>query len=82
MEGGYGLLNPSGSARELMRRDTQIGRRRSWLVEGGAEPVMSQRDDYVRVRHAMANSWAGLAWQREAPARRWLMVQDPHCRNA
>ncbi|QSX78802.1 ArnT family glycosyltransferase [Agrilutibacter solisilvae] len=79
---GYALLNPSSSARDLMARvDRTLGPRNELGLVAWKEQnlLMSPRPTTT---FGFVVPWGeqlkrGMAWQRLAPERRWLLVQDP-----
>ncbi len=79
---GYPLLNDSGSAAGLMR---SVGQR----LDAGAElGLVAWKEQNLLMADRPAQDFGfkvpwdeqlrrGVAWQAQAPARRWLLVQEP-----
>lgn len=79
---GYPLLNPSSSAREVMQ---QARARIGTEAELG---LVAWKEQNLLMSEPMATTFGfvvpwpeqlrrGIAWQAQAPARRWLLVQQP-----
>ncbi|MFC7300609.1 ArnT family glycosyltransferase [Cognatiluteimonas weifangensis] len=78
---GYPLLNNSSSARGLMREaGAHIGPDAELGLVAWKEQNLLMADRPAATfgfRVEPAEQWRrGIAWQRQAPARRWLLVQD------
>ena len=79
---GYPLLNDSSSARGTMQRAGQlIGPRAELGLVGWKEQNLLMADrparDFGFKRDWLRQLDDGIAWQQQAPARRWLFVQEP-----
>jgi hypothetical protein len=79
---GYGLLNGSSSARDLMASvDRRLGPGTELGLVAWKEQnlLMSPRPTTT---FGFVKPWGeqlrdGIAWQAQAPQKRWLLVQDP-----